>query len=150
MAMTQDAAPVPAPASAPDAAFPDVVAGDGSRTPAESLAGMAAAVARVVATATGRVAIFDAATGVQHGQLAPRERLIVGVAYLADGRILVTADEDGVRICDAITLSTLDEIRTGWTVRTMRLAAGGARLLLAGDGPVATTGRLAVVELDRP
>ncbi|MFM8413087.1 MAG: hypothetical protein ACKOCX_00005, partial [Planctomycetota bacterium] len=104
-------------------------------------------------TNSGRVVIFDAASGTARGQLAPQERLIAGVAYTADGRILVTADPDCVRICDAATLSTLDEVRPGWKIRKLLLAADGSRIVLAGrTGAEAGMGdaRLAVVEFDRP
>ncbi|NDC63029.1 MAG: hypothetical protein EBZ59_03380 [Planctomycetia bacterium] len=104
-------------------------------------------------TNAGRVMLFDTVSGAARGQLAPQERFITGVAYAADGRILVTADPDSVRLCDAATLTTLDEFRPGWKIRTMRLAADGSRIVLAGrTGAEPGTGeaRLAVVEVDRP
>ncbi|MFO0190104.1 MAG: WD40 repeat domain-containing serine/threonine protein kinase [Planctomycetia bacterium] len=102
-------------------------------------------------TNSGRVMIFDAASGAARGQLAPQARLIAGVAYAADGRILVTADPDCVRICDAATLSTLDEFRPGWKIRRMRLAADGSRIVVAGRTgaePGMGEARLSVVEID--
>ena len=104
-------------------------------------------------TNSGRVLLFDAGSGAARGQLAPQERLIAGVAYAADGRILVTADPDCVRICDAATLSTLDEFRPGWKIQGLRLTADGSRIVLAGrTGAEPGTGeaRLAVVEMDAP
>jgi hypothetical protein len=104
-------------------------------------------------TNSGRVMILDAATGAARGQLAPQERLIVGVAWAADGRILVTADPDSVRVCDAATFSTLDELRPGWKIRQLWLAADAARIVLAGRTgvePGMGEARLGVVELDRP
>jgi WD40 repeat protein len=104
-------------------------------------------------TNSGRVLIFDADSGAGRGQLAPQERLIVGVAYAADGRILVTADPDCVRICDAATRSTLDELRPGWKIRKLQLTADGSRIVLAGRaGTEQGTGaaRLAVVDVDAP
>lgn len=101
-------------------------------------------------TNSGRVLIFDAETAAARGQLAPQERLITGVAFAADGRILVTVDPDSVRICDAATLATLDEFRPGWKIRRMRLAADDSRLVLAGrTGAEAGMGeaRLAVVKI---
>ncbi|MFM9059265.1 MAG: WD40 repeat domain-containing serine/threonine protein kinase [Planctomycetaceae bacterium] len=104
-------------------------------------------------TNAGRVMLFDTVSGVARGQLAPQERFITGVAYAADGRILVTADTDSVRLCDAATLTTLDEFRPGWQIRKMRLAADGARIVLAGRtgaDPGTGAARLAVVEMDAP
>jgi len=104
-------------------------------------------------TNSGRVVIFDTASGASRGQLAPQERLIAGVAYAADGRILVAADPDTVRICDTATLSTLDEFRPGWKIRKLRLAADGLRIVLAGRTgaePGMGEARLAVVEIDQP
>ncbi|MFO0424424.1 MAG: WD40 repeat domain-containing protein, partial [Planctomycetia bacterium] len=102
-------------------------------------------------TTSGRVMLFDAASGAARGQLAPQARLIAGVAYAADGRILVTADPDCVRICDAATLSTLDEFRPGWKIRRMRLVADGSRIVVAGRTgaePGMGEARLSVVEID--
>ncbi len=104
-------------------------------------------------TDTGRVLIFDAATGAARGQLAPQGRGVLGVAYSADGRTIVTANRDGVRICDAATLSTLDEIRPDWHIRTMRLVADESRLVLGGCSgvePNANDARLAVLEFEHP
>lgn len=104
-------------------------------------------------TRTGRTLLFDTATGAPRGALVPHQRQIVFVAFSADGRTLVTADNDCVRISDVGTLTTLDEIRPGWHVRAARLAADGSRLVLGGrainaDGT--DSARLAVMELAPP
>lgn len=104
-------------------------------------------------TRTGRTLLFNTTTGSPRGSLVPHQRHIVSAAFSRDGRILVTADNDCVRISDVGTLTTLDEIRPGWQVRAVRLSADGGRLVLGGravnaDG--SDSARLAVMELTPP
>jgi WD40 repeat protein len=103
-------------------------------------------------TRTGAVQFFDAATGRLLGGLSPHERPIVGLAFAPDGRIVISADRHAVRISDAATLTSLDELRPGIDVRCVGLTADAARLVLAGQasepGP-AGGARLAVVDLER-
>jgi WD40 repeat protein/tRNA A-37 threonylcarbamoyl transferase component Bud32 len=104
-------------------------------------------------TRTGRTLLFSTATGAPRGGLVPHQRHIVFVAFSADGRTLVTADNDCVRISDIGTLTTLDEIRPGWSVRAARLAANGSRLVLGGSAVNAdgtNSARLAVLEIAPP
>jgi WD40 repeat protein/tRNA A-37 threonylcarbamoyl transferase component Bud32 len=104
-------------------------------------------------TRTGRTLLFDTATGAPRGALVPHQRHIVSAAFSPDGRILVTADNDCVRISDVGTLTTLDEIRPGWHVRVVRLTADGSRLVLGGHAVNANgtdSARLAVMELSLP
>ena len=104
-------------------------------------------------TRTGRTLLFDTATGAPRGGLVPHQRHIVFVAFSADDRTLVTADNDCVRISDVGTLTTLDEIRPGWFVKTARLVADDSRLVLGGCvlNPGGTdVARLAVMELAPP
>ena len=104
-------------------------------------------------TRTGRTLLFDTATGAPRGGLVPHQRQIVSAAFSADGRILVTADNDCVRVSDVGTLTTLDEIRPGWHIRVARLTADGRRLVLGGRAVNANgtdPARLAVMELAPP
>ena len=104
-------------------------------------------------TRTGRTLLFDAATGAPRGGLVPHQRHIIFTAFSADGRALVTADNDCVRISDVGTLTTLDEIRPGWIIKAARLAADGSQLILGGhavDADAADSARLAVMEFAAP
>jgi WD40 repeat protein len=104
-------------------------------------------------TRTGKTLLFDAATGDPRGSLVPHERGIVSVAFSSDGRSLVTADNDCVRISDVATRSTLDEIRPGWLVRVVRLAADDSRLVVGGCMVMENgtdSARLAVMEFPPP
>lgn len=104
-------------------------------------------------TRTGRVLLFDATTGAARGQFVPHEHKIVATAFSRDGRILITADSDCLRISDVATLTMLDEVRPGWLIRSARLTADGKCLVVGGIATTASpgaSGRIAVVELDRP
>ncbi|MFM8494957.1 MAG: WD40 repeat domain-containing protein, partial [Planctomycetia bacterium] len=80
----------------------------------------------------GLVMVFDAATGATLGTLAAHERDLIGVAYLTDGRTLVTADNETVRISDAATLATLDEIRPGWRLFDLCVMEDGLGVAIVG------------------
>jgi len=104
-------------------------------------------------TRAGTVHLFDGATGAPRGALAPHERRINGLAFAPDGRILVSADQDTVRITDATTLTTFDVLRHGVHLECMSLTDDGGRLVIAGRAPGPTPNgeaRLAVMELADP
>jgi len=104
-------------------------------------------------TQTGRVLLFDATTGVASGQFVPHEHRIVAAEFSPDGRTLITADSDCLRISDVATLTMLDEVRPGWLIRSARLTADGKCLVVGGiatTAPPGASGRIAVVEIDRP
>lgn len=104
-------------------------------------------------TRTGRTLLFDTTSGSPRGSLVPHQRQIVSAAFSRDGRILMTADSDCVRISDVGTLTTLDEIRPGWQVRAVTLSADGGRLVLGGravDANGVASARLAVMEFTPP
>jgi hypothetical protein len=75
----------------------------------------------------------------------------VGIAWSADGRSLVIADRDTVRLCDAETGLTLDEVRPGWPITSIGLddAPGRPGVLLVGGG-VPDRGRLLRLDLGQP
>jgi WD40 repeat protein/tRNA A-37 threonylcarbamoyl transferase component Bud32 len=99
---------------------------------------------------TGEVRLFDATTGAALGALAPHERMIEQILFSPDGRAIVSADRDAVRMSDAATLTTFDELRPGIEVTAVCLTADGSRLVLVGqaiDPGVAESGQLLVMEL---
>jgi WD40 repeat protein len=104
-------------------------------------------------TRTGRVLIFEAATGAARGSLTAHERKIEDLCFSPDGLCLVTADQDCVRLSEVATLTTFDEIRPGWEVRAIAVTADGGRLAIAGRDAETTRdsrARLVVMEFDRP
>lgn len=102
----------------------------------------------------GLVMVFDAATGATVGTLAAHERDLIGVAYLADGRSLVTADNENVRISDAATLATLDEIRPGWRLFDLSVAEDGSGVAIVGavhdstSDEAGAAGRIALIRVE--
>ena len=104
-------------------------------------------------TRSGKTMLFDAVTGDPRGALVPHERGIMSAAFSRDGRALVTADNDCVRLSDVATLSTLDEIRPGWPIRLVRLTDDDRRLVIGGRA-IGETGtdsaRLAIMEIPSP
>lgn len=104
-----------------------------------------------VGTRSGHVLSFEASTGAARGSLAAHERRIAGLAFSADGRVLVSADAGCVRISDTGTLATFDELRPGWQVTAIQLR-NDALVIAGGDGeqvPMARA-RLAVMDLKCP
>jgi len=101
----------------------------------------------------GPIHIFDGHTGRRTGTLAPHERKVVDVAYSPDGRAVLTADAECVRVSDVATLTTLDEFRPGWTIESMCLAEAGRFVVIAGFQPQPVGGwsaRLAILDLHTP
>lgn len=105
----------------------------------------------VFGTRSGRVLLYDPVTGAAHGGLVPHERQVVGVVFSRDGHILVSADHESVRISDAVTRTTLDELRPGWKINALCLTADEGCLIIGGEPSDAARDepRLAVLELDR-
>jgi WD40 repeat protein len=110
---------------------------------------------RVVACASrsGEAQVCDAATGARIGTLVPHSGEVDAIAFSPDGRVIITAAQDCLRISDAATLTTFDEIHTGWTILTLCVARDSSFIAIGGVGPEAnspTAGRLAVIRLDTP
>lgn len=103
-------------------------------------------------TRTGRVLLVDPVSAAVRGELVPHQRGVVTMAFASAGRLLLSADQDCVRITEVATLTTLDEIRPGWHVKAMRLLADEGCLAIGGHADSIDPGaaRLAVMELDRP
>ena len=72
--------------------------------------------------------------------------------FSPDGRIVFSADRDCLRLSDAATLTTFDELRPGGQVRGICLIKDGDVLVIGGQGVRSAGGAasLAVVELARP
>lgn len=62
------------------------------------------------------VRVLNATTGRQVGETISIGGVPAGLAWSVDGTTLVIADRDAVRLCDAATGITLDEVRPGWPV----------------------------------
>lgn len=138
--------PVPG-AGAPDAA---PIRLDDMTDPISSLAWSPDGRRLVCGGRHGAVHAFDGATGRHLGALAPHERQVVDVAYSPDGRVVLTADAECVRISDAETLTTFDDLRPGWQIETICLAANGRFVVIGGRGPGSNPderARLAILDL---
>jgi len=99
----------------------------------------------------GSLHLFDGTTGRRIASLAPHERQIRDTAWSPDGRVVVTADAECLRLTDATTLLTYDELRPGWQIETMCLARDGGWIAIGGQGTAAVPeqqARLAFLDLD--
>jgi WD40 repeat protein/tRNA A-37 threonylcarbamoyl transferase component Bud32 len=83
-------------------------------------------------TNRGVVRVIDVVSGATLYDLAALSREITGILWLDDGRTLVTADTECVRICDARTATTYDEVRPDWRIEKLSLSFGGP----AGASPI--------------
>ena len=99
----------------------------------------------------GSLHLFDGTTGRRVASLAPHERQIRDTAWSPDGRVVVTADAECLRITDAATLLTYDELQPGWQIETMCLARDGGWIAIGGHGTASVPeqqARLAFLDLD--
>jgi len=99
----------------------------------------------------GSLHLFDGTTGKRIASLAPHEREIHDTAWSPDGRVVVTADAECLRITDAATLLTYDELRPGWQIESMCLARDGGWIAIGGHGTASVPeqqARLAFLDLD--
>ncbi len=67
----------------------------------------------------GRVMILDALTGEVTAELASYATMVRGIVWARNRSSLIVADERGVRLCDAVSGTTLDEIRPGWAINNI-------------------------------
>lgn len=108
------------------------------------------------ATNGGFVVLFDGATGDRTGSLAAHERDLLWLAYSPDGRTLVSADTMSLRFSDALTLALFDELRPGWQINAVDLAADGREIVLGGeaipdpDSAASRAGRVGIVDIGPP
>ncbi|MFM7184055.1 MAG: WD40 repeat domain-containing serine/threonine protein kinase [Planctomycetota bacterium] len=101
----------------------------------------------------GAVHVVDATTGRRVGTLAPHERQIADVAWSRDGRTILSADAECVRISDAATFAAFDDLRPGWHIETMCLAGGDRFVVVGGQSQIpgsAPRARLALLDLAVP
>jgi eukaryotic-like serine/threonine-protein kinase len=98
---------------------------------------------------SGGVHIFDGTTGAPRGTLTPHAYPIEAIAYANDGRTLVAVDRDCIRFYDVPTLVTLDEFRPGLHMSSALLSTAGDRIVIAGNEPNTSKGRVAIAELPR-
>lgn len=94
-----------------------------------------------VGSAAGDALIVDADTGRVSVELSSFARTVMGMLWAHNGRSLIVADDRCIRLCDAVSGATLDEIRPGWAISSIAfvegsdrrrwLAVTGSRLLLA-------------------
>jgi WD40 repeat protein len=99
---------------------------------------------------SGSVHMFESDSGKKIGSLAPHERQITDILYSPDGRGIVTADAEFLRISDAATLSTFDELRPGWQIEAMCIAADGRFIAVGGHAQAGNPderARLAILDL---
>ncbi len=98
----------------------------------------------------GGVHIFDAESGRMLSSFVPHERPIVEVAWAADGRAVLTADATCLRLSDAVTRTTFDELRPGWQIASICLGDRDNFVAIAGhmpQGPLDQRARLVVIDL---
>ncbi|MFM7206662.1 MAG: WD40 repeat domain-containing serine/threonine protein kinase [Planctomycetaceae bacterium] len=102
---------------------------------------------------TGAVSVFNGHTGLLIGTLAPHERQVVDVAWSADGRTILSADAESVRVSDAATFTAFDELEPGWRIETMCVSRDDRFVVIGGHatppGQV-PQGRLALIDLATP
>jgi serine/threonine protein kinase/WD40 repeat protein len=69
----------------------------------------------------GRTMILDADSGLAIAELASFATAVRGIVWAHNRVSIIVADEKCVRLCDAVTSATLDEIRPGWAIRSIAL-----------------------------
>jgi len=94
-----------------------------------------------VGSIEGSALIVDADTGSVVVELSSFATTVRGILWAHNGRSMIVADDRCIRLCDAVSGATLDEIRPGWAIssiafvegsdRRQLLAVTGSRLLLS-------------------
>lgn len=115
--------------------------------------------ARLAYGSTGGLAgLLDARTGEHGAVMASFARGVRGILWSDDGLSLVVADEECVRLHDATTGTTFDEIRPGWRIASLawgkNRGARGPTLVVAGEAGRTTDdgvrkGRVLLLDLGR-
>jgi WD40 repeat protein/tRNA A-37 threonylcarbamoyl transferase component Bud32 len=95
--------------------------GDGWQS-VNSLAWSPEETALAVGLRSGAVLILSAADGRVIQKLTPLPTAVKGLAWAPDGRAIVAANDRVIRLCDASTGISLDEIEPGWTITSVALA----------------------------
>jgi WD40 repeat protein len=100
-------------------------------------------------TNRGVVRVIDAVSGATLFDLAALSREVTGVMWLEDGRTLIAADTECVRLCDGRTATTYDEVRPDWRIDKLSRSFGGPPgaspiVVIAGQSyPVSDSGETA-------
>ena len=113
----------------------------------------------------GNALIVDAVSGNIAVELSSFAREVRGMLWADNGLALIVADDRCIRLCDAVSGATLDEIRPGWAINSIafvegsdqrqRLAVTGSRLMIArrrdiqAIGNLPDDGRLLLLDLGR-
>jgi WD40 repeat protein len=97
-------------------------AGDGWQT-VTALAWSPDETALAVGLRSGAVLIVSVADGRVIQQLTPLPTAVKGLAWAPEGRGIIAANDRVIRLCDASTGISLDEIEPGWTINSVMLAS---------------------------
>lgn len=92
---------------------------------------------------TGSLHVYDPTSAAPLGTLTPHERMVEQLVFSTDSRIIISADRDVVRISDALTLTTFDELCPGLEIEDFCLVGNETRLVIAGTSAQQNPTRLA-------
>ena len=88
-----------------------------------------------VGSIQGNALIVDADTGHTAVELSSFAAEVRGILWEENGLSLIIADDHCIRLCDAVSGATLDEIRPGWAINSIAFVEGSnQRQLLAVTG----------------
>ena len=83
----------------------------------------------------GNVLIVDAESGSVVVELSSFATMVRGILWAYNGRSMIMADDRCIRLCDAVSGATLNEIRPGWAISSIGFVEGSdGRQLLAVTG----------------
>ena len=83
----------------------------------------------------GNALIVDAESGSVVVELSSFATMVRGILWAHNGRSMIVADDRCIRLCDAVSGATLDEIRPGWAISSIGFVEGSdGRQLLAVTG----------------
>ena len=83
----------------------------------------------------GTALIVDAESGSVVVELSSFATMVRGILWAHNGRSMIVADDRCIRLCDAVSGATLDEIRPGWAISSIGFVEGSdGRQLLAVTG----------------
>jgi WD40 repeat protein len=104
-----------------------------------------------VGSAGGETLILDGDTGSIVVDIGPFLQSVRGIVWADNGRSLVVAAEHCIRLIDALTGVTLDEIRPTWAVTSIAVIAGqdGQARLAAPTETAPTDGQCLFLDVGR-
>lgn len=71
---------------------------------------------------SGNVRILDVASGSTLHVLPGHRHAVAALTWSADGRVVISADTEVLRISDAVTAVSIDSVALGWTIRSVAVA----------------------------